>query len=98
VKSLLQVIATALFASVLTVPALASGRIVTLSVQGMTCPSCPVTVSKALNRLGGVHVVGTNLENRTVRVEVDDNRITDAKLTATTADAGYPSTVVSPKQ
>jgi mercuric ion binding protein len=73
----------------------ASGRTVTLSVPGMYCPSCPVTVRKALERVPGVHVVGINLDKRTVQVEVTDQHVTNEQLTSTTANAGYPSTVVN---
>jgi len=75
-------------------PPAASGRTVTLSVPGMYCPSCPVTVRKALERLQGVHVVAVDLDKRTVQVEVTDTHVTNQQLTSTTANAGYPSTVV----
>ena len=73
----------------------ASGRTVTLSVPGMYCPSCPVTVRKALERVPGVHVVSVDLDNRTMQVEVTDPHVTNAQLTSTTASAGFPSTVVN---
>ena len=76
------------------VPALAATRTVTLSVPGMTCPTCPVTLRTTLNRLHGVHVVRTDLTHRIVNVEVTDSHVTDRDLTDATKNVGYPSTVV----
>ncbi len=75
-------------------PPLTSARSVTLSVPGMYCPSCPVTVRKALERVHGVHVVKADLTHLTVEVKVTDSHITNRELTDATANAGYPSTVV----
>lgn len=75
-------------------PGFAATRNITLSVPGMYCPSCPVTLRKALDRLPGVHVVSTDLNKRTLTIEVTDSHITDKQITGTTANAGYPSTVV----
>jgi mercuric ion binding protein len=74
-------------------PALAA-RVVTLSVPGMTCPACPVTVRTSLERVPGVHVVSTNLDDKTVKVEITDSHVTNRQLTEATTNAGYPSTVV----
>lgn len=76
------------------VPAFAAARIVTLSVPGMICPACPVTVRTSLNRLPGVRVIAVNLQEKTVTVEVGDARVNDPALTTATRNAGYPSTVL----
>lgn len=38
-------------------PAWAASRTVTLSLPGMTCPACPITVNKALSKVEGVSEV-----------------------------------------
>ena len=39
---------------VLVVPVWASPQTVTLNVSGMTCPACPITVKKTLEKVPGV--------------------------------------------
>lgn len=77
-----------------TLPALAATRIVTLKVPGMTCPSCPVTLRTALGRLHGVHVQAADLKLRTLTIAVTDDRVSTSALTKTTADVGFPSSVL----
>lgn len=73
----------------------AATRIVTLAVPGMTCPLCPITVKKALERVAGVSTITPDLARKTIAVRYDDARTNPAALTHATTDAGYPSTVVS---
>jgi mercuric ion binding protein len=40
----------------------AAPKTVTLSVPGMTCSTCPITVTKALKKVKGVAKVTVNLE------------------------------------
>ncbi len=74
-------------------PAWAAPRTVTLSVPGMDCPVCPITVKKALARLAGVGQVEVNYGKRQATVTFDDAKAGVEALTAATRDAGYPSTV-----
>lgn len=73
--------------------ALAATRIVTLSVPGMNCPVCPITVKKALGRVPGVSAVDVHFVRKEVVVTFDDTKTNAEMLTKATADAGYPSTV-----
>ena len=41
-------------AAALSAPAWAATKTVTLSVPGMTCAACPITVKKALTKVDGV--------------------------------------------
>lgn len=66
---------------------------VTLAVPGMDCPVCPVTVRKALEKVGGVLEVTVDLESRTATVAYDDGQVEPLTLTQATTDAGFPSTV-----
>jgi mercuric ion binding protein len=82
-------------------PALASGELaiaapktVTLSVPGMNCGACPITINKALSKVPGVARTEVNLDNREVTVTFDDARTDVEGLMRATQDAGYSSTVV----
>lgn len=70
---------------------LAEVRTVTLSVPGMTCSTCPITVRKALSRVPGVSHVEASYETRQAVVTFDDAQATIQALTRATANAGYPS-------
>ena len=89
-KRLLSIIAAlALMAS----PVWAEIKTVTLSVPGMTCSTCPITVKKALTKVEGVSKIEIRLEERLVVVTYDDAKTTVDALTKATTNAGYPSTV-----
>lgn len=74
-------------------PVWAATQTVTLSVPGMTCPACPITVKKALSRVEGVDKVGVAFEKREAVVTFDDAKTSVRQLTKATEDAGYPSSV-----
>lgn len=74
-------------------PAWATTQTVTLSVSGMTCAACPITVKKALTKVDGVNKVDIIFEKREATVSFDDAKTNVQKLTKATEDAGYPSTV-----
>src|SRR5216683_2187684 len=62
----------------LSAPAWAASKTVTLNVPGMTCPVCPITVKKALNKVNGVSQVEVSYEKKEARVTFDDAK-TDTK-------------------
>ena len=74
-------------------PAWAATQTVTLSVPGMTCAVCPITVKKALSKVEGVSKIEVSLEKREAVVTFDDARTSVPKLTQATDDAGYPSVI-----
>ena len=80
-------------AATLSSPAWAATKTVTLSVPGMDCPACPITVKKALNKVDGVSKVDVNFEKRLAVVRYDDARTNVGALTSATTNAGYPATV-----
>lgn len=88
-----KLIAIAALASALTAPAWAATQTITLSVPGMTCAACPITVKKALTKVDGVQKVEVSYENLAAIVTFDDTRTTAEALTKATENAGYPSTV-----
>ena len=71
-------------------------KTITLSVPGMTCSTCPITIRKALTKVTGVARVEVSYEKLEAVVTFDD-AITnvDALISATTR-AGYPSVVKLP--
>ena len=82
----------------LAISALAATKTVTLSVPGMNCATCPITVKKALGKVDGVTKTEVNLEKRAAVVTFDDVRTNLESLTRATGEAGYPSTLVEEKK
>lgn len=74
-------------------PVWADIQTVTLSVPGMTCAACPITVKKALSMVEGVRDIDVNYENREAVVSFDDEKASVEELTWATENAGYPSSV-----
>lgn len=88
-KKLLPVVALiAAFAA----PAWAAMQTVTLSVPGMTCAACPLTVKQSLSKVQGVSKTEVSYEKKQAIVSFDDAKTNVQALTKATADAGYPST------
>jgi periplasmic mercuric ion binding protein len=88
IKTLLAAVITAVaFAAV----AWASPQTVTLNVSGMTCPACPITVKKALEKVPGVSKVEVRFEKKQVLVTFDDVKTNTDALVKATTNAGYPS-------
>ncbi|MDA8129669.1 MAG: mercury resistance system periplasmic binding protein MerP [Betaproteobacteria bacterium] len=79
---------------VLMSPVWAATQTVTLSVPGMDCAACPITVKKALTKVPGVGKTEVSLERREARVTFDDAKTNVEALTRATKDAGYPSALI----
>lgn len=83
-----------LFASLVLVavaaPVWAATQTVTLSVPGMTCAACPITVKKALSKVDGVSKIDVAFEKREAVVTFDDAKTSVQKLTKATEDAWRP--------
>ncbi len=76
---------------VLVVPVWASPQTVTLNVSGMTCPACPITVKRALEKVPGVSKVDVRFEKKQVLVTFDDAKTNTDALVKATTNVGYPS-------
>jgi mercuric ion binding protein len=74
----------------------AAVRSVTLSVPGMYCAVCPITVKKALEKVPGVSGVDVSFEKREAVVSFDDAKTTIKALEDATFEAGYASTAKVP--
>lgn len=89
-KKLIPVLA---LSAALSAPAWATTQTVTLSVPGMTCAACPITIKKALNKVEGVEKIEVNIEKKEALITFDDAKTTVEALLEATKNAGYPSTV-----
>ncbi len=87
----LKMLFAALALAAVVAPASAATRTVTLSVPGMTCAACPITVKKALTRVEGVSKVTVAFKQREAVVTFDDARTNVEALTQATENAGYPA-------
>ncbi|MBX3673244.1 MAG: mercury resistance system periplasmic binding protein MerP [Burkholderiales bacterium] len=94
----MKTLVAGLMLAALTFPATAAVKTVTLSVPGMNCATCPITVKKALGKVDGVTRAEVNLEKRAAVVTFDDSRTSLEALTRATGDAGYPSTLVEDRK
>ncbi len=90
-KNLKSMLVAVVAVLVLTAPAWASPQTVTLNVSGMTCPACPITVKKALEKVPGVSKVDVRFEKKQVLVTFDDAKTNTDALVKATTNAGYPS-------
>lgn len=92
----LQIFRRALVAAALALgasAAFADMKTVTLSVPGMDCAACPITVKRALSRVPGVSQVSASYERKEAVVTYDDSKASVDALTRATANAGYLSSV-----
>ena len=88
IKTLLTGVAAGL---VMVASAWALPQTVTLNVSGMTCPACPITVKKALEKVPGVTKIEVRFEKKQVLVTFDDAKTNTNALVKATTNAGYPS-------
>ncbi len=88
----MRLVLTLIF-TLLSMPTWATMQIVTLSVPGMTCSACPITIKVALNKVDGVSQVDVNYPDREAVVSFDDKLTSVEALTQATGNAGYPSTL-----
>ena len=65
-----------------------------LSVPGMNCPACPVTVMVAIKRVKGVKSANVNFESKLAEVSYDDQLTSISDLQEATKNVGFPSQVI----
>jgi len=89
-------LATPITALLLAGPALAADAArIELSVPGMDCEACPITVRKALEKTPGVKSAKVDFPTKSAVVEYDPRVTSPERLMKSTANAGYPSAVKS---
>ena len=81
----------AIVALLVSSPAFAAERTVTLAVQNMFCADCPFIVKKSLESVPGVGKAMVSFKNKTAVVTYDDAKVDVKSLTDATTNAGYPS-------
>jgi mercuric transport protein len=69
----------------------ASFQQVVLTVDGMTCSTCPITVRKALEGVEGVYSARATYEPPQAVVRFDPSKTSVEALTQATTNAGFPS-------
>jgi mercuric ion binding protein len=69
----------------------AKPEIVILDVQNMTCPTCTVTIRKALEKTPGVIEARVDYDHKTATVKYDSEKTRLSTLLTATTDAGFPS-------
>ena len=62
---------------------------ITLSIEGMTCAHCEMTVSKALKEISGVKSVKVSLDEKTAFIEYKSTKTSPKKLIEAVENAGY---------
>jgi mercuric ion binding protein len=87
-----QTLSLAVAALLLTAyPVVAGEKTVTLTVENMSCATCPYIVKQSLAGVPGVIQAEVSLESKTAAVTFDDTQTNLAVITAATAEAGFPS-------
>lgn len=90
----MKLLRLAMLLSMLASPtAFAETKTVTLSVPGMNCDLCPLTIEKAISKVPGVASVEASYERKQAVVTFDDSKASVDALMKATANAGYPSTL-----
>ncbi|MBK4723580.1 cation transporter [Azospirillum sp. YIM DDC1] len=71
--------------------ALAAERTVRLTVENMTCETCPIVVRQSLKAVPGVGYVKVSMAEKSAVVTFDDAKATVAALVEATTKTGFPS-------
>lgn len=58
-----------------------------LTIDGMTCSHCVMSVKKELSKVEGLQVEDVKIG--TAQVRIDESKVTRERLTAAVSDAGY---------
>jgi copper chaperone CopZ len=69
------------------------GTLVTLAVEGMTCPDCAKSVSEELSKVAGVTAARVDLDRQVAEVRLATADVAPAALLEAVADAGYDAKV-----
>ena len=86
-------LAFALLLAAMPVASMAATRTTTLDVPGMTCPTCPITIRRSLEKVPGVDAVACDVKLLWGCALYDDSKTEPAELARASADAGYPATI-----
>lgn len=73
-----------------------SSQQVVLVVENFTCPTCSITIRKALDRVPGVTDRRIDADTATVTVSFDAERTDAETIAKAISEAGFPATVRQP--
>ncbi|MHB1743849.1 MAG: mercury resistance system periplasmic binding protein MerP [Acidobacteriaceae bacterium] len=93
-----RIVSAAMAAALCIAPLWAATQTTTLKVAGMTCPVCPITVKKALQKVPGVSRIDVNYPQKEVVVTFDDTKTNEKALVKATTGAGYPAKCVKARE
>lgn len=68
-----------------------SPKTVVLDVQNMTCPTCRLTIEKAMDTVPGVATTHVDARASTVTVTFDAQRTTAPAIARAITEAGFPA-------
>ncbi len=74
--------------------ALAADQTVTMDIEKMTCALCPITVSKAMERVDGVQEVDVDFDTKQAVVTYDDSNTTATEVAQASTEVCYPATPI----
>ena len=66
-------------------------RVAKFAIANMTCPTCPITVKKAMLGVPGVRSVSVDLNRKMATVAFDANKPSVAAIAAASTNAGFPA-------
>jgi mercuric ion binding protein len=66
----------------------------TFSVEKMTCATCPIAVSKAMQRVDGVKEVSVDMASNTAVVVYNSSVTTTSEIGNASTEVGFPATVM----
>ena len=89
-----KLFATLAIAASFAAPAWAATQTVTLTVPGMNCATCPITVKKAMEGVAGVTAVTVDFAAKTARATYNPRRTNAAAIAAASTNAGYPARAI----
>jgi len=69
------------------------GTLVTIDVDGMSCPDCAKSVREELSKVHGVVACRVDLQRQVAEVRLDSKDVAPATLLAAVSDAGYDARI-----
>ncbi len=76
----------------------AEERSVLLSIPGMKCPACPITIMVAMKRVDGVRSVDVDFEQKSATVLFDDQLTSIDRIQEAAKNVGFDSAVLPAQQ
>jgi len=64
-------------------------KTITFKCKEISCKGCQAHISESVNTLEGIKSVEVSIENKTVKIEFDENKVTIDKIKEAIEEAGY---------